>query len=452
MHRNASGGFAQSISTKEKCDQKRKRGRTMRPNPDTYLLYEYMEKIPYTVRIKLCLDAQVDAAALTEAAREAIVRFPYFSVKIGLDEGQNYILEHNEKPLCVLPEKNRRLTLGSEEVNGHLFAITYRDNCIWFNFSHAPCGAFGAMFWIKTTMYQYMVKKYGPLDPPTDIKLPGTPVTDAERFFPDADSLPDDEPISRYTGGDSNLSLPRVLMYLLNPFARDAFYYQIEIPAKDFMEFAARIDGSPNTVLTAMMFKVVSALFKEKEGTHLAGRIADDYRSDIGAESSYRDFIRFIHVRYEWSMKDESVENLNMRARGAVITQNQPELSFERFKKLEEIHRGVDAQPNLKAKKEFASRNSTFRSDPRDNYTISYVGQIDWGGMEKHIKGVYTITDGDLMLEVNALKDTFCITFQLYGKDRKPLELFCNILKQENIPYRVSDRLIRYSPRIKFPS
>lgn len=45
-----------------------------------------------------------------------------------------------------------------------------------------------------------------------------------------------------------------------------------------------------------------------------------------------------------------------------------------------------------------------------------------------------TITDGDLMLEVNALKDKFCITFQLINKDRKPLDLFCEVLDQEKIP------------------
>ena len=45
-------------------------------------------------------------------------------------------------------------------------------------------------------------------------------------------------------------------------------------------------------------------------------------------------------------------------------------------------------------------------------------------------KKTHTITDGDLMLEVNALKDKFCITFQLINKDRKPLELFCEVLDQ----------------------
>lgn len=421
-------------------------------NPDTYLLYEYMEKIPFTVRMKVCLDENVDRKLLTDAAQEAISRFPYFSVKIGLDEGQNYILEHNDKPIAVIPEKDMRMTLGSDDVNGHLFAITYRDNCIWFNFSHAPCGATGALFWVKTTLYQYMTKKYGSIEPPKDIKLPGTPVTEGELHFPDPDKLPDDEPISRYTGGDSNLALGRTLKYLLNPFAKQNYYYQIDIPAKDFLDYAKRIDGSPNTILTALMFKVSSRMFKEKKDTFISGRIAADYRDDIGAELSYRDFVRFIHVKYEWSMKDESMQKLNMRARGPVIAQNSPELGWERFKKLERVHREVDEQPNLKAKKKHASKNSTFRSDPRDNYTVSYVGKIDWGGMDAHIKGFYTITDGDLMLELNVVKDTFCITYHLINKDPKPMELFCEELKKEGLPYTVSEQFVRYMPKIRFPS
>ena len=89
-----------------------------------------MEKVPFTVRMKVCLDALVDAALLTEAVQEAIGRFPYFSVKVGLDAGQNYTLEPNDRPIAVLPEKDASLTLGSDEVNGHLVVITYRDDCV----------------------------------------------------------------------------------------------------------------------------------------------------------------------------------------------------------------------------------------------------------------------------------------------------------------------------------
>ena len=37
-------------------------------NPDSYLLYEYMEKLPFTVRFKVQLDAPVDPELLDQAA------------------------------------------------------------------------------------------------------------------------------------------------------------------------------------------------------------------------------------------------------------------------------------------------------------------------------------------------------------------------------------------------
>lgn len=42
----------------------------MSNNPDVYLLYEYMDKLPFTVRFKVQLDAPVDADLLDRAAPE----------------------------------------------------------------------------------------------------------------------------------------------------------------------------------------------------------------------------------------------------------------------------------------------------------------------------------------------------------------------------------------------
>ena len=88
----------------------------MSNNPDVYLLYEYMKKNAFTVRIKANLTEKVDEDILTQAAGEAITRFPYYSVRVGLDEGENYVLLPNDRPIAVLPETDRRLVLGSEEV------------------------------------------------------------------------------------------------------------------------------------------------------------------------------------------------------------------------------------------------------------------------------------------------------------------------------------------------
>ena len=152
------------------------------------------------------------------------------------------------------------------------------------------------------------------------------------------------------------------------------------------MEYARKIDGSPNTVLSALFFKSNVAYFKEKKDTHLSVRIADDYRNDIGAESSYRDFVRLLHIKYDWNMRDQSIEKLNIRARGAIIGQSQPELSYERYKNLEAVHKGIDEQPTLKEKKKYASKNSTFRNDTRDTITISYTKPTDWGEMNNFIE------------------------------------------------------------------
>lgn len=55
------------------------------------------------------------------------------------------------------------------------------------------------------------------------------------------------------------------------------------------------------------------------------------------------------------------------------------------------------------------------------------------------------------MIEINAVKDKFCICFQLIDKDREPLDRFLKVLKEEGIHYQVSDRQIRYLPGIILP-
>ena len=49
------------------------------------------------------------------------------------------------------------------------------------------------------------------------------------------------------------------------------------------------------------------------------------------------------------------------------------------------------------------------------------------------------------------MSDKFCITFQLIDKKREPLDLFCEILDGEKIPYTVSGRFARSLPKIELP-
>ena len=423
----------------------------MAGNPDVYLLYEYSKKNAFTVRYKVTLSEPVDEELLTQAAREAMTRFPYYSVKVGLDEGENYVLLPNDSPVPVLPEKDGRLVLGSEEVSGHLFAVTWRDNAVWFNWAHCCCGGFGALYWVKTTLFQYLTKKYGEIAPPKDLKAVGSPVDEAEYAFADPDSLPMDDPLKRYEEKDSLVGMGQDYLYFLNPFADDVYYYQVELESEPFMDYARRIDGTPNSVLAAIMLKTTTRYFTKRPGQHISAKIADDYRKDIGCDKSYRDFVRFLHVKYEWEMEKETIEKLSQRARGAILLQMQPENSYEWYRAVVDAQKGIDSQPDLKSRIKYARDHSIYRSDSRDTYMVSYVGRTDWGGMADYIRGAFTITDGNLMLEVNALPDKFCVTFQVLSKDRKPLDRFCEVLQEEGLPFTVSDRLIRYMPDLALP-
>ena len=269
----------------------------MKSNPDIYLLYEYTKKLSFTARLKVVLDEPADAELLALAAQEATRRFPYFAVSLGLDTKGNYTLLPNPRPMPVLPEQDRRLLLGSEETNGHLFAITWRGDTVYLNWTHSICGAFGVLRWAKTTLYQYLTKRYGEIEASADLKHADTPVAESELFVPDPDSLPGDAPIARYTGTNTMVAVGETVKYFLNPFARDSYYYQIDIPKAAFMAYNTDIDASPNSVLAALMFKVCTRLYTPKNGRHIAARIVADFRNHIGCPDSYRDFVRLIRGR-----------------------------------------------------------------------------------------------------------------------------------------------------------
>ncbi len=79
---------------------------------DTYLLYEYMKKISYTVRILVKLSEDVNPKLLHKAAQEAFGRFPYFAVKVRVGEGGNFVLDHNEHRLKPLADVDGTIVLG----------------------------------------------------------------------------------------------------------------------------------------------------------------------------------------------------------------------------------------------------------------------------------------------------------------------------------------------------
>ncbi len=422
----------------------------MKYNYDSYALYEYSKNVPFTVRIKVTLNEAPDIELLRKAAEKAFTRFPYFNIKVRVDATGGYLLEPNDKPITVSPEPKKRIVLGSAETNEHLFSITYENNDLYFNFSHSICGACGALFWIKATLWQYFTDKTGEDLNGADIKLPGSSPEESETAFPDPDALFRGEPVGMYKGGDSFMPIGEYLGYYLNPFAKEPVYFPMEFDLPSILRYSKGNDGSPNSIISAIMFKAVSRVWaSNKKVTQISGAIADNYREDVGCPGSYRDFVRLLHAKYKPEMKDWTIEKLSTVTRGSMYLQMQPEIScFEYRKKIGHFD-AIDSITGLKAKCKYASANSPLRKGIRDSFNISYVGKTDWGDLAKYIESVHTITDGHLMIEINAINDKLFVNFQQVNRKTEYLNAFLNVLKEENISVKLGEMKEKHMPLIE---
>lgn len=414
---------------------------------DSYTLYEIKKRNVYSVRIKVILTEPVQGDTLRTAAEKAFRRFPYFARKVAVNREGAYVFEPCTEPITVTPD-DHIVRLGTEETNGLLFAITYEGSNIYFSFSHNFCGGCGMMRWLKATLWQYLTDMGHEIDS-TGIMTTDTPMTPEECAEPDVASLPMDQ----YVG---DLNFPKdafVPMADYMEFMRDPnrvyVYYPIIIPKKELMQYARENDGSPNSIISALLFKMTARLFPGE--TKFAARIACNYRADVGCPETYRDMVRQLYVPYDIRMKDWPIEKISTVTRSRMYIQMQPELSWNECRMVNSFRQAIDAQPDLDSKVNYAVEHSPTTHGIPSTYVISYVGKLEWGGLAPFIKGIFSLTLGHIMIEINATEEAFCLSFQTVRKDRKYLDVFLKTLEEEGIAFQVGAIENRKLPEIVLP-
>ena len=418
---------------------------------DSYLLYEVTPAVAYTVKVKIQLKETVDGQILRPAAERAFRRFWYFAKTVRIDDEGGYVFDNTGMPIVVREETDKPVILGSAETNGLYFCITYSDKTIFFNFTHNFCGGSGAMPWIQATLWQYLTDRYHTVISREGIITPDDPVYAKEMAYPDSESLPDDKPLGGYKGGNSYIPMDEYMTYFSNPTVGTVFY-PIEIGNKELIKYAKENDGSPNSIICAMLFKALSRVYRDNpQAAQISGKIVCNYRKDVGCPDTYRDLVRTLHVKYTADMTDWDIEKLSTAARGSMYLQMQPEFSIQEYKKLIDHRDEIDARKTFREKAEYALTNSLLRADVTDTFTISYVGNLNWGGLAEYIDSVYSITDGHLMLEINSLPEKFCISFEQFTDEKKYLNAFLQVLDEEGISYIVGEAEPTRLPGIQLP-
>ena len=81
-----------------------------------------------------------------------------------------------------------------------------------------------------------------------------------------------------------------------------------------------------------------------------------------------------------------------------------------------------------------------------NSFLINYVGREDWGSMTDYVERAHIITDAHLLLEILDVGDNFCVSLMQMNQKKKYVDCFCQILKEEAIPYKLHGMFKNHLP------
>nr|MCR5604963.1 hypothetical protein [Lachnospiraceae bacterium] len=287
----------------------------MKYSIDTYGLYKDEKRFAFVVRAKVRMKERVDIAVLRTAANKAIKRYPYFAVKIEVDESGAYVRVPNDKEVVVLQMGRTTPNLGSEEVNGHLLFLECDGRDIYFNISHSMCGGRGLQPWIMTTVWQYVADKYGVSPIAPAIRKPGEPLLDGETDEPTLEMLPKEEPIYEYKSQDPKVLIGDYMNGMFNPFVKNNNYRVLTLSQKEILSFTKGNDSSVAGFFMIVVAKALDKLLPEKVNV-IGGEIAHNMSANIGLKNAHCDILSHIHIDYTRKQLKMDMDKLGTMTRG----------------------------------------------------------------------------------------------------------------------------------------
>ena len=150
--------------------------------------------------------------------------------------------------------------------------------------------------------------------------------------------------------------------------------------------------------------------------------------------------------------KDWSIDRICTVIRGSTYLQSQPECGYDTLRQFYAFTDMVDIAKGLKAKNKTAKKFSHRVPDVHSSMNINYMGREDWGSMTDYVERAHVICDGHLLFEILDVGENFCLSLMLMRKKTKYMDRFCQILEEEQIPYKVLGIFNNHLPISKLES
>ena len=401
------------------------------PNP---LLYGAHREFLSSFKLVVTLREAVNHGLLCRAVALAMKRYPYFCVT-PCKKGDELRLVTNPAPVPVFCDE-RCAVLGSPESDGHLLAFGCGEKRIVLHASHYIADGMGICPLLMTVLYLYLSEVHGPdgLDA-KGILLPDDPVDEAEYAYPFPEF-----PASREA--EQVPVQPAGRAYALDPAAFDSqglYAYHLHLPQGAMMRVASPSDGSPVSFLSVALFRALCALDPALAAPVVA-HVQHQYRAAIRAPRNRHSLVSYIPARLSPRIKERSAQVQNTVLRGQIILASEPEQDLLAVKRLVSVF-PKDTPASL-AQKQQAMRQYVANSIDNKTFGISYVGKMDWCGMDRYVEDLHVYigeaaTPNMLLIEVMTVGEDFSLTFMQSGRGRRYVDAFMQELGRLGVPVRL---------------
>ena len=396
------------------------------------LLYAAGDDLLNTIRTQVKMTEPINPDILRKAADIAIIRYPYFAVRL-ICRNEEYIMIPNNEPLVISPE-GMAITLGGDESNHHLMALAYDKDAIYIDSSHFIMDGSGQFPFIKTLLYCYL-----------HILHPNETFDTANINLPDSDISPDeadDYPFPDRIISAEQLGKVRIPENVYIPQDQPKGYksrdkwtsFQIKIRQKQMMGYASSVDGSPASFITAVMYRTITSLDPDIHQPIICG-MQHQYRKALGKPMSHLCHVNIVPIVYPERLKNKDVEVLNTMTRGTII------LRADDTNDLLSVNKHIINEEKIKtlslSEKKQYMREELLNGIGKNTFEVSYTGRVPFSGLDKYIVDFIPYIDmslsGGISIEIFSVQECFCINIMQRNDNSRYANKFIEILESFGI-------------------
>lgn len=376
-------------------------------NCTTLWYYNLSPRESITVRYQIQMKEEVDGDALRRAVDVAMTRYPYMKKKVIVTH-KGYVLEDNPLPVVVLNTKNPVPLCGSE-ANWQQIAISYFEDTIFFNNTHAICDGRGRSALLHTMMYYYCKFRYNEEVDMPGVNLVDSPIDPAEYADPFDSPIPDSEKlIPDMPAPASVMNLAKMGGVYVSPF----HLHHLRINEAQLMALCKSSDATPNTALSLLMARGIANLYPDSKESIVAG-VYCDVRKALGVPLSHHPLVQTLEIEFSQDMHNLSFEEQNTIFRGKMLLLTDDQLIRESQKGIKALSDKINSLDTLEEKLALGYSAMQTVADSH-TFLVSYSGKSSYGTCDKHIKALYPqtgIKNMGILLEVTSADGWFYITF-----------------------------------------